>query len=716
MARADHSPTPDTRIRRAQLASIALLAIAFTAIAAYLLFHPEVRRSGTNSVPADIFFVTLDQEHPELCVRGGTIPPGTGGIRTLLGTFGAAGPPLQLTIADGSGTLLREARFSGYGDGARPVIAFDELPDAVKNSSICLKIASGKLGLFGSPNGNLDPTAAGFRGKSPAPGDLSIEYLRPGKHSLASMVGDVMKRASLFRPSWVGPWTFYVVFVLAFAVIALALWQLLRLSRFAELSGRRWLLLIAAVAFANAALWSIITPAFNVPDELAHYVYVDTLSRGELPDKSVAPGETGNAYLPSDVLASNYTAVHVILKPFVKPPWDAASEREFERGYARLRAGPDTAYGVTPAAGYSPAYYAPAVVPYKLAGNAGVFDKLWLLRLYSALLIALAAVFVALFAREILPSVTWFAPVAGLSAAFLPMFAHVGGGVTNDNMLILVASVLLWICACILRRGPSTRMAVAAGATFAVGFAVKPTIVGIAPALLVAAAAVLWMDRENRGINAKRLAWGAAAMVVAGALVVGIFGPGSGQAGSLAAGTGDRPATPWGALSYIWQFFLPTLPFMSEFQYGGGLPPAGQVFVAGFTGNFNHLDTKFPNWVYVGIGAVGAMLFASALIAINRSREALRTRWPLIAMPLAAVGGLVLFITLTAYLVFVHDGTSFAQGRYLLPGIAVFGTFVAAGCLGFGRRRGLVVGTTVVLALALLNVAGMALSLTRFYV
>ena len=151
-------------------------------------------------------------------------------------------------------------------------------------------------------------------------------------------------------------------------------------------------------------------------------------------------------------------------------------------------------------------------------------------------------------------------------------------------------------------------------------------------------------------------------------------------------------------------------------DFFAGTPPVVSVFVRGFFADFNALDTAFPRPLYGLIVLVLAALVCGAAAAVYRRREVLRDRWPLVALPVVAVTGAALFINVSSYLMLVRDGAPFAQGRYLFPAMAVFGVLVAAGSLGLGRSRGLIAAGVLIVSMAMLNVFGMALSLTRFYV
>lgn len=702
--------TPQLR-RWQQYSIVGVLLIALVFAAVVLLDH-EPRRTGTNGVPPAAFVGTVELDTGPACVQGVSIPAGTAGLRTMFGTFNLPGPATTLTLTDSAGKIVRRSHVGGFSDGSSPTFRFAVLPTRMSGAKACYSVNSGKLAFTGSPKGSFDPESTFTIGKLPGGGDVALEFMAAGQPSVLSMLGEIARRAAMFRPSWVGSWTLYMVFVAALIALAGGIALLIRLGR-GVAWGRRSTIALAAIVFLNAASWAMLTPAFNVPDELAHYTYVEMLAHGQLPEKTQPPGARGNSYLPSTVLAGDYTAVGILQERFVPQPWDPRVERRYESEYRNAVKGDNLAYGLTPSKDYSPLYYAPAALAYKAVGGDGVFGKLLAVRLFSALLMAIAAIFVMLFARELLPSVGWFAPVAGLAVAFEPMFLHIGGGASNDSMLVLFSTATLYLLAKMLRRGATVGLAAATGATFALGYAAKPTIAGLAPAVVLTFIVVYLRGRDRRLQSLRQLAAGLGSFLLVFGFGAALFGAGGSTATSLAGAGGKQTASINGLVSYVWQWYLPPMPWMHEFFTG--VPPVIGVFLRGFIANFNALDTAFANWFYDLLTLVGLALAAGACLAVYRYRDSLRKRWPLVAMPATAVVGSALFINVTSYLVFARDGGLFAQGRYMFPVIGVFGAIVAAGSLGIGRRHGLIVASVCVVALGVLNIFGMGLSVARFY-
>ncbi len=77
---------------------------------------------------------------------------------------------------------------------------------------------------------------------------------------------------------------------------------------------------IALIAFANAASWALITPAFNAPDEPDHFAYAQYFAEtGHAPERVPGPRAP---YSTDQTLALN--AVNVfsqVALPDGRPPW-----------------------------------------------------------------------------------------------------------------------------------------------------------------------------------------------------------------------------------------------------------------------------------------------------------------------------------------------------------------------------------------------------------
>nr|MBA2506852.1 DUF2142 domain-containing protein [Thermoleophilaceae bacterium] len=577
--------------------------------------------------------------------------------------------------------------------GAPREVVFDVEPLA-KDARVRACVTGAGLAVGGSEGPREDGTTATTVDGQPWPARATAAFLEPRPTSLFSKLGDIAERAALFKPGWVGPWTFALM---AFVLVLLwlgAAWTLTRAPPRAALAA------VAVIAFANAAMWSLVTPAFQGPDENVHYAYAEYLGlTGSLPERTAGdrPGTS------SDQRAALAAVSHagVIQYPETRPPWNPADERAWARAAAAPGITTRDGGGLTSASLRGPAFYVfPGLAA--RAGGGDAFDRLWLMRLVSALFGALTAILVALLMRELLPERRWAAPAAGLLAAFQPMVSFGAGTVNPDAGANLAGAAILYLGVRSLRRGLTPAGAAGILAAFAYAVFAKESMVAFAP---VAAFPLLWpLRRRPVLLIGLAVAFAAAARTAirTGAVSVPPQSPFSGNVG-------------WGqTASWVWQQALPPLPFMDDLYTGPGGVAGWPTYVERVWGAFAWISVPFPQWVFwlCAVGTVAFVLLAAR--ALRAHPERARALAPVIAMFALAV----LCVALTAHLSFVPGkATDFVleQGRYLFPALGAAVALAIAGCIGAGERRAPVLAAAIVGAFALLSAAGQFLVLERFY-
>jgi hypothetical protein len=82
---------------------------------------------------------------------------------------------------------------------------------------VCVLDARGEFTLQGSQPGYGGAVISAARPRLA----FSLVLFEPGKHSFLGSLSLAFSRASLFRPSWVGPWTFWVLLVALLATVPL---------------------------------------------------------------------------------------------------------------------------------------------------------------------------------------------------------------------------------------------------------------------------------------------------------------------------------------------------------------------------------------------------------------------------------------------------------------------------------------------------------------
>jgi hypothetical protein len=466
----------------------------------------------------------------------------------------------------------------------------------------------------------------------------------------------------------------------------------------------------AVVAILNAASWSIVSPPFEVPDEPSHYAYAQLLAEtGHLPQ-----GSTGR--FPS-AEARTLADLHYLQVRFFSQNGTISSrseQRQLERDLALpySRTG-SVETGVS--ATEPPLYYALQTIPYGLAAGGTVLDRLALMRLLSALMGGLTALFAFLFLREALPGAPWAWTVGGLGVALAPLLGLMSGAVNPDALLYAVSAALFYCLARGFRRGLGPGVAIALGAVLAAGFLTQLRFIGLLPGALLGLLALCIREGHTSRRNAYRCfalttAVGASPILLYIA-VNALLGRPEITAISTAVALFHRGGSVLKEVGYIWQLYLPRLPGMSP-DFHGFLPPRVAWF-DGLVGRYGWVDTTFPSWVY-DLALVPAGLIAALFIrALHMYRGELRRRLTEAVVYLAIGLGVLILIGDADYV--GETPGEFAEPRYLLPMLALWGAVLALAARGAGRRWGPVVGACIVVLILAHNIFSQLLVISRYY-
>lgn len=494
-------------------------------------------------------------------------------------------------------------------------------------------------------------------------------------------------------------------------------------------------LLLPVVALFGVA-WALLVPAWQAPDEDAHFGYVQSLAeRGELPGKGPNPVSTEQR---RSMLDTNTDPT--VFFEFAKPESSRVAERAWLRrqgSYSRSDGGgADNA-----AAGYPPAYYLYETVPYVVSSSGTVLTRLYVARLFSVLWLLVSTVGVWLLAGELLERRRSPQLVAAAAFGLWPMLTFVSASVNPDSMLIALWTLALWLGVKVIRGG----LTPARGAALCgcVGFALvtKATAFALVPPAAFAIAAGLWALRGR--INRRRalmLAGGLVALVVpvvawlAWAHVLGraaygqadiVTSSAGGGAGTGTTGSGRAATAHVSSLrefgSYLWQFYLPKLPFQQTIQFVFPVIshyPAYEVWLGSGWATFGWANVWFPSGVYLVFLLVTVIALAGALATVpwlRLRRSAQRQTLLVGAFVAIAVITLLAGLHITDYRMYANHKAPFMQGRYLLP-VGAIAALVLAQATRALPARARQPGVAVVLGgLVVLQIACLGLVAGRYY-
>ena len=710
------------KLGRGWLALLGLLVLVAAIVATVWLTEGSRRFAGTNSV-APVDTVATVPGGRRLCVRRLWMPPGADAVSMLLGNSRAAGTAVALSLSTPEGRRSARAtvpsrptravvfpvrplrRGSPVTACLRPAGTLDYVGGTKTNPFLGVNYTPRPLPTRGPPQADVDgaPLKAGLVG---------VRFLAPGQHSAADELGAAGSRASLFRPGIVGSWTYVALLVVVPLLWILGLLLLLDPER-----RRRPVLIVAALAFVNAAAWSIITPPFEGPDEEAHVAYATHLAEtGKSPKHDLRLPYASTEIRLAIEATHHFTVFRSPLE--TRPPWEARDQRGYERAVAERHAARDDGGGETGATNYGPAYYGVEAVGYRLAGGS-LFNRIFVMRLLSALLAAITVAFVYAAVAELLPGRRWPAVAAALAVSFQPMFGFISGVVNPDAAANLAGAALLYLAIRAMRRGLTVGVAAALAAVFVVGAVAKTTVITLAPALLLA---VVIAARRRRPARRVWLALGGtlAGVALVWVAIASLLGrttaPQNTTQAALpdSAGVASQMVHLSDRLVYMWQVFFPPLPGMKDIYVGPDLVPAWTIYVKRAWGSFGWLTIEFPRVVYLAIALALLVVIGLAVRAALRERPAVRARTGEIAvLALAFVS-----VALSAHYGLARanpSGFVLEQGRYLFPAVIAAAVVGIAACYGLGRRRAQALALVLVTAMMLLSGLSQLFVFIKYY-
>ena len=485
---------------------------------------------------------------------------------------------------------------------------------------------------------------------------------------------------------------------------------------------------LLAVSLLLAVTWAAVTPLFQAPDEQSHFAYVQALGANHaLPgDPDAKPFSTqmrdAIAGVNSDQVASQLP---------VKPEWSDALEQRWKDTSAGAPS--DDGGGRSPAYNYPPTAYLWQALGYLAASGGTFFDELFGARLMSALWVPVTVLATWLLAGELFNRRRVLQTAAAAVPALAPMFTFISASVSPDGMMYALWSLALWLGVRAVKRG----VPLADGAAFFAVVGLACTVKATSYALLVPAAFVAVVGLAARrpwrigGVLKLAVAVVAPIALTLGVWVIVARTTDHAAAAQLSAGQvggacvrrrygrrRDRESSSDATsmrefASYLWQYYLPRLPFQTDFQTPFRGYPLLQIWIKQGWASFGWLEVKFPDWVYRVLGVLTMAIFAGGLAALIRARRGLDLRVAvfLVLACAALLGGL----HWTDYHQIEAGSRGFMQGRYVFPAISVIALALAGAVSLLPARRWAGATGAAIAALFVFHLVSLGLVLERFY-
>lgn len=451
---------------------------------------------------------------------------------------------------------------------------------------------------------------------------------------------------------------------------------------------RPLLALLAVVALFGVS-WALLDPPWQGPDEDVHFSYVQTVA-----EQHRLPGGQG-----ASLSSAQFDAMQsmnndpVVFFSYARPEW---SKLSYEQWKQRARSdGMKDSGGPNAASTYPPAYYLSLVPAYNLAGSSDVVTHLYAARLFSVLWLLVTTTAVWLLVGELFGRRRDLQIVGAAAVGLWPMIDFLSSSVNPDSAMYATWALSLWLGTRIIRRGLTVGSALGFGASVGLALVVKAPSLALVPA---AAFVVLYgvLQLLRRRAFRRALVGGALAVLVFVVLVgawKGYVGSHNRLAYTQATGVTSRVHNLREFASYVWEYYLPKLPFQHHVRFSTSIIsdyPAYGIWVATGWAAFGWVTVFFPMWAYpiflaitvlIGLGGLGAALRFVA--RAGGPARLLRSSALAVAVFFAmAAGALILGLHWAEYL--AHYPT--LQGRYLFPLAGIAAVFVAGAITLLPRR------------------------------
>jgi 4-amino-4-deoxy-L-arabinose transferase-like glycosyltransferase len=434
------------------------------------------------------------------------------------------------------------------------------------------------------------------------------------------------------------------------------------------------LAVLVAIIVIVGVVWALFVPPWQSPDETTHFAYAQSIA-----ERQALPGKGPNSFSTDQLLAD--TAVGASQLAFrstqIRPSWSKHDEAVYLAA-ARRNPSRSDGGGPNPAASNPPLYYLYGDLAYWATYSGNAFDRYYAMRLWGISLLVLTVIGVWLLIGEVLGPRRLPQLAGSAVVGLVPMNTFISTSVNPDALMITLWTFALWLGARVIKRGARPRDVAWLCVVTAAAILTKGSSYALVPA--VALAVLLGWSRSDRRERRRRGLVFAVSAVVCAVPVLGWIAIARSQgiaavnAVGTSAGTPVRPFNLRQFLSYIWQFYLPRLPWLSRDRVTSDLPVYAVWLREGW-GKFGWLEVGLPSAVYAlltGFMAVVAIVSA-AIVATFRDR----LRWGLIAFFAVALAALLFGLHLTEYRALIAGQGPILQGRYLLPVLGLFGVAVA---------------------------------------
>jgi 4-amino-4-deoxy-L-arabinose transferase-like glycosyltransferase len=463
----------------------------------------------------------------------------------------------------------------------------------------------------------------------------------------------------------------------------------------------RGLVVLLLVALVEALTWICLLPPLQGPDETGHVSYTQKIvETGTVPWRWLGSAPpAGTQPMSTEMEQAVYGAGIPPSwgQPAGKPSATGEDERLWEARDGELDDGARGDGGFTSAMVYPPLYYVYESIPYAVTYPGSIFDRAFAMRLANVPLLLVVVIFTWLIAGELFGARRMLQTLATAAVVVQPQLIHMTAVVNPDIALAAIWAAALYVMLRLLRHGPSRGRLAWLAVLVAASCLTQPRGLALVVPALAAAALCVRGERRRPALAIVGAAY------VAGLVVLVHY-----------ATRGDLSALRLRQFgSYLWQFYLPRLDFMTPAigpEWG-----VGDAFLDRFFGGFAQLEVELPDALLSAVTVAALVLGALAVVGLVVHRRALARRADVAIVCALTAAGYLLLIHAVAFRGLLTVPDPAITGRYLLPLLPLYGAGIALAVSWLRRELAVPLAVVVLVGLTWLQLAAFGLLFERFY-
>ena len=252
---------------------------------------------------------------------------------------------------------------------------------------------------------------------------------------------------------------------------------------FMKLKIDKLVFLILLVTFLKGLVWAAVVPIWHTPDEQAHFAEIEFIAeKKRLPiqilNQKHVEKDLSKEILVSERLLGTERDEKGINKFTYHPEYNIPYASEFigihETEISNIPLSWRQEMVKNEATNYPPLYYLYGTIAYLFAYNSDLFTRIFMVRMFSVILLVLTVYFSLKISREIFENNFLMQMAVPILVSFQPMFTFVGAGVNSDNLINLLFTIFIYQGLRVVKYGFSFRLSILIGVIIGLGILTKP--------------------------------------------------------------------------------------------------------------------------------------------------------------------------------------------------------------------------------------------------